>query len=45
MFSFMTLCVALITYMNIEQNLGHVWLLEPHTSGKLIFLIICIDIK
>ena len=23
-------------YLSIKQNLGHVWLLRPHTLGKLI---------
>ena len=45
MFSFMTLCVALITCVDIKQNLGHVWFLKPHTLGKLKFLITCVDIK
>ena len=44
-FSSMTLCVVLITCMNIKQNIGHVWFLGPHTLGKLIFLITCMNIK
>ena len=39
------LCVILITCVDIKQNIGYVWLLEPHTLGKLIFLITCLDIK
>ena len=45
MFLFMILCVVLITYLNIKQNLGHAWFLRPHTLGKLIFLITCVNIK
>ena len=45
MFSFMTLCVALITCVNIKQNLGHAWLLESHVLGKLILHIISLSIK
>ena len=56
MFSFMILCVALITCVDIKRNLGYVWFLEPHTTGKLIFLgphisdkliflITCVDIE
>ena len=40
-FLFITLCIILpIIYLNIKQNLGYTWLLEPYTLGKLIFLII-----
>jgi len=35
----------LVIYLNIKQNFGHVWLLGPHTLGKLILLIICLSIK
>ena len=45
MFWFMTLCVALITCMNVKRNFGHVWFLGPHTLGKSIFPITCVDIK
>ena len=45
MFSFMTLRVALITGIDIKQNLGHAWHLGPHTLGKLIFLVICLSVK
>ena len=45
MFSFMTLCVVSIAYLNIKQNIGYAWLLEPHILGKLIFLIISLSIK
>ena len=31
--------------MNIKQNLGYAWLLEPHALGKLIFLVICLSVK
>ena len=24
-----------IIYLNVKQNLSHVWFLEPHTLGKL----------
>ena len=44
-FHFMTLCVALITCLNIKQNLGYAWLLRPHILGKLIFLVICLSVK
>ena len=39
------LCGILITCVDIKQNLGHVWLLRPHTLRKLIFLITHVDIK
>ena len=45
MFSFSTLCVVLTTCLNIKQNLGHAWFLEPHISSKLIFLVTCLNIK
>ena len=45
MFSFLALCVISITCLNIKQNIGHAWLLGPHTLGKLIFLIICLSVK
>ena len=31
--------------MDIKQNIGHAWLLRPHTLGKLIFLIISLSAK
>ena len=31
--------------MNIEQNIGYVWLLRPYTLGKLIFLVICLSVE
>jgi len=34
-----------ITYVNIKQNLGYAWLLEPNTLGKLIFLVICLSVE
>ena len=43
--SMFSLCVMLITCLNIRQNLDHAWLLGPHTLGKLIFLITCLNIK
>ena len=45
MFSFMTLCVVSIAYLNIKQNIGYAWLLEPQILGKLIFLVISLSIK
>ena len=45
MFLFVTLCVMLITCVNVKQNLGHTWFLRPHTLSKLIFLITCVNIK
>ena len=30
------MCYAFYYLLNIKQNLGHVWLLRPHTLGKLI---------
>ena len=45
MFSFMTLCVAQITSVDIKQNIGHVWLLGPYMLGKLIFLVIYLNVK
>ena len=45
MFSFMTLCVVSIAYLNIKQNIGYAWLLEPYILGKLIFLVISLSIK
>ena len=45
-FWFVTLCVTRsTTYLNIKQNLGNVWLLRPHTLGKLIFQSISLSIK
>ena len=45
-FSFIKLCIVLpIIYLNIKQNLGHTWLLEPYTLGKLIFSIIFLSVK
>ena len=41
----MTLCVVLITCLNIKQKIGHTWFLGPHTLGKLIFLVICLSVK
>ena len=31
--------------MDIKQNLSHVWLLGPHTLGKLILPIISLSVK
>ena len=45
MFSFMTLCVVSIACLNIKQNIGYTWLLEPHVLGKLIFMVISLSIK
>ena len=46
MFLFMILCVTFIICLSIKQNLGHAWLLGPHTLGKLIiFIIIFLNIK
>ena len=44
-FSFITLCVTLLIWLSIKQNISHAWLLEPHTSGKLMFHIIFLSIK
>ena len=45
MFSFMTLCVAQIIDVDIKQNISHAWLLGSHTLGKLIFLVIYLNVK
>ena len=44
-FLFITLCVILLIYLSIKQNLSHVWLLGPHILGKLILFIIYLNIK
>ena len=44
-FSFITLCVTLLICLSIKQNLGNVWLLGPHTLGKLMLHIIFLSIK
>ena len=44
-FLFKILYVVYITCLSIKQNIGHVWLLRPHTLSKLILLIICLSIK
>ena len=45
MFPFMTLCIASIPCMNIEQNLDYDWFLKPHALGKLTISIICLSVK
>ena len=44
-FSFITLCVTLLICLSIKQNIGHAWLLKPHTLDKLMLHIICLSIK
>ena len=45
-FSFITLCVILpIIHFNIKQNIGHTWLREPYTLGKLICPNIFLSVK
>ena len=37
--------VIIIIILSIKQNIGHVWILRPHTLGKLICQIIFLSIK
>ena len=39
------ICHAFYYLLNIKQNLGHTWLLRPHTLGKLIIYDIYLSIK
>ena len=45
MFLFITLCVVLITCLNIKQNFSHAWVLRPHTLDKLILFVTYLNIK
>ena len=37
--------MLLLVCLSIKQNHGYVWLLGPHTLGKLVFLIIRLGVK